>query len=94
MREPDRCNGVHPDQFPGVRVEIIDANDTVHAVTVNRAGNFVLRKSQANVVFPIRARVLYDGRVREMATPQPSGDCNSCHTQDGANGAPGRVRLP
>ncbi len=94
VREPDRCNGVDPDQYPGVQVEVIDANETVHAVSVNRAGNFFLRRSDANVVFPIRARVLYEGRVREMATPQQSGDCNACHTQDGMNGAPGRVRLP
>ncbi len=94
LREPDRCNGVHPNQYPGLQVEIIDANGTVHAVSVNRAGNFFQRRSQATVVFPIRARVRYEGRVREMATPQMSGDCNACHTQDGLDGAPGRIRLP
>jgi predicted CXXCH cytochrome family protein len=25
---------------------------------------------------------------------QTTGDCNSCHTQSGANGAPGRILLP
>jgi len=29
-----------------------------------------------------------------MTAPQTSGDCNGCHTQTGANGAPGRITLP
>jgi predicted CXXCH cytochrome family protein len=29
-----------------------------------------------------------------MMTPQETGDCNSCHTEQGRNGAPGRILLP
>jgi hypothetical protein len=38
--------------------------------------------------------VTYMGRERAMVTMQTSGDCNSCHTQNGANAAPGRIVLP
>jgi hypothetical protein len=29
-----------------------------------------------------------------MPVKQTSGDCNSCHTVNGANGAPGRIMAP
>jgi hypothetical protein len=29
-----------------------------------------------------------------MSGAQMTGDCNSCHTQDGWNGAPGRIVAP
>ena len=29
-----------------------------------------------------------------MATPQSTGNCASCHTAKGANGAPGRIVAP
>jgi hypothetical protein len=29
-----------------------------------------------------------------MAAAQTVGDCNSCHTENGAQGAPGRIYLP
>jgi hypothetical protein len=29
-----------------------------------------------------------------MAAAQTSGDCNRCHTQNGAMSAPGRIVLP
>jgi predicted CXXCH cytochrome family protein len=29
-----------------------------------------------------------------MTTPQTNGDCNSCHTPDGASNAPGRIIAP
>jgi hypothetical protein len=34
------------------------------------------------------------GRERDMAAAQTSGDCNRCHTQNGAMSAPGRIVLP
>jgi hypothetical protein len=43
---------------------------------------------------PYTAKVIVDGLERAMVTPQVSGDCNACHTEAGANGAPGRVRTP
>jgi hypothetical protein len=93
--EPDRCVG-GPAAGAGVaQVVVTGANGVKVTRQVNAAGNFVLLQSQqSSLTFPIRAEVQYDGRVRKMATPQMSGDCNSCHTQKGANGAPGRIVLP
>jgi hypothetical protein len=34
------------------------------------------------------------GSGAPMLTPVDTGDCNSCHTQDGKEGAPGRIILP
>jgi hypothetical protein len=34
------------------------------------------------------------GRERIMSAGQTNGDCNSCHTQNGAMSAPGRIMLP
>jgi hypothetical protein len=31
---------------------------------------------------------------RVMSSTTSTGDCNLCHTQTGASGAPGRVTLP
>jgi hypothetical protein len=43
---------------------------------------------------PFTAKVTFQGREIVMTTPQTDGDCNSCHTETGANGAPGRIKLP
>ena len=84
--EPTNCNGA-----TGAQVQITDANQTVITVNVNSAGNFSTR---APLVFPITAAVVDGARVRIMQTPQTTGDCNSCHTEQGANGAPGRIVMP
>jgi mono/diheme cytochrome c family protein len=55
------------------------------------SGNFYL---EAPIATPYRARVLYNGNARAMATPQTNGDCNSCHGATGSMGAPGRIVLP
>lgn len=86
VREPNLCNG-----RSGVTVEITDANNVVRTATTNGAGNFNLTGVLAK---PYRVRLLYQGRVRVMNTPQTSGDCNSCHTETGLNGAPGRIVAP
>ena len=46
------------------------------------------------VLPPYTAKVLFGGRVREMIERQTDGDCNGCHTEDGAKDAPGRIVLP
>jgi hypothetical protein len=89
--EPDDCNGVNG-KTEGASVEVTDANGKVIRLSVNAAGNFYL-ESQA-IAMPYTAKVSYQGRTRSMATPQTSGDCNSCHTQSGASSAPGRIALP
>lgn len=43
---------------------------------------------------PTTAGVLFQGRVRVMATPTAEGDCNTCHSQSGNTDAPGRILLP
>ena len=95
FREPDMCLGADgTSTHAGASVEIEDAMGVVVSLSVNASGNFLLPRNSATLTFPIRARVLYNGKVRQMGTPQYSGDCNSCHTETGANGAPGRIALP
>jgi cytochrome c553 len=91
--EPDDCNGV---SLTGVQVIITDANGQDHPLDVNAAGNFYHQDFFGFAAFalPIRAKVVYNGQERVMQSPQMSGDCNSCHTEDGTNNAPGRIMLP
>ncbi len=90
VHEPDLCNGASGSAF-GVTVHITDAAGTTITLTPNSAGNF---DSSAALTFPIRASVTSDAGTLVMQTPQSSGDCNSCHTQNGLNGAPGRIIVP
>ena len=87
--EPDLCNGANGTN--GARVVITGADGKVQTLTPGTSGNF---NSRTSVALPFKAKVTYMGRERAMATPQSTGDCNSCHTQNGANGAPGRIVLP
>ncbi|MCU0687178.1 MAG: hypothetical protein MUF34_33860, partial [Polyangiaceae bacterium] len=92
--EPELCQGGPPGS-EAATVVITDANDAEFRRSVNASGNFLLRRSEvASFAFPLRAKVVYQGRERAMATPQMIGDCNACHTQQGDNGAPGRITLP
>ena len=84
--EPDDCDGA-----TAATVEITDATGNVTSLPVNAAGNFFTR---AAIAFPIRVAVVANGMRRAMAGTPPNGDCNTCHTQDGANLAPGRIALP
>ncbi|HUJ58624.1 MAG TPA: hypothetical protein VLX92_09030 [Kofleriaceae bacterium] len=84
--EPDDCNGA-----TGATIVITDANGAMFSLTPNSAGNFTSTKA---VALPIHAKVVVGTTERAMAAAQTSGDCNSCHTQDGANAAPGRITLP
>jgi hypothetical protein len=86
--EPTNCNGV---SVAGASVVITDANNNVLTLTVNSAGNFY---TTAQVALPFHAKVVHNGAERAMIAAQSSGDCNSCHTESGANGAPGRIMLP
>ena len=87
--EPDLCNGTNGAN--GARVVITGADGRTLTLTPRASGNF---NSETQVVPPYRAKVTYMGRERAMAAMQTSGDCNSCHTQIGANSAPGRILLP
>jgi hypothetical protein len=84
--EPAECNGT-----AAAQIVITDSNGQTITLTPNSAGNF---SSRAAVAFPIRAKVVANGQERAMAAAQATGDCNSCHTQNGLSMAPGRVTLP
>jgi hypothetical protein len=88
LHEPDDCNGQR-----SVTVEITDDNGDVHTAKTNAAGNFFI-DTRSTIALPYQARVFDDaGNESAMASHQTEGACNSCHTVDGANGAPGRIRL-
>jgi len=92
VHEPDDCNGGGP-TVQGSVVVVTDANGVEHSATVRSNGNFLI-ESEANLATPIHAEVRRDGKVNKMKDPVDSGDCNSCHTVDGANDAPGRILAP
>ena len=94
--EPDNCNG---SAASGAIVTVTDKNGTAQSFTVNAAGNFSGNAGGGWPVLPITAMVSFNGKTRSMTTPVPSGDCNGCHTQDGAAvgqiaAPPGRIALP
>lgn len=88
--EEDDCAGAE-----GVTVEITGADGEVNTLVTNRAGNFFVHESDGiAITLPYTARVLVGDAVREMATPQSDLNCMSCHTREGAGGAPGRIVKP
>jgi hypothetical protein len=87
--EPDNCNGASGSK--GIEVVITGADGKSITLTPNAVGNF---SSSGQVATPYQAKLVYMGRERLMVAAQTSGDCNSCHTQSGANAAPGRLVLP
>lgn len=90
--EPDDCNGVFGDATDPIVVTVRDHDGNTISATANGAGNFL---SYDPIALPIEwATVTYQGRTRAMASPQPSADCNTCHTERGTLGAPGRILLP
>jgi hypothetical protein len=87
--EPDGCNGVGPSA--NTTVVITDSNGTVVRLNLNSAGNFY---ANSVITAPYTAQVVSAKGTRAMLTPQTNGDCNSCHTQAGLEGAPGRIVAP
>lgn len=86
--EPTNCNGAGG---AGATIVITDANNRTTTLPVSAAGNFT---STAAIAKPFKAKVVAGGKERAMAAGITDGDCNSCHTERGANGAPGRIFLP
>ncbi|MBJ6760492.1 hypothetical protein JGU66_06930 [Myxococcaceae bacterium JPH2] len=92
FHEKDACNAPPP---ADARVELLDSAGRVQlTLTPNAAGNFLSSGLQPAFSMPYRARVIAQGRVREMNTLQRSGDCNTCHTEQGNHDAPGRIVWP
>jgi len=75
-------------------VTVTDNNNVSRSFTVNSAGNFSGSASSGWPVFPIRAQISSGGKTRTTSGAVRSGDCNSCHTLQGASGASGRIALP
>jgi len=90
--EPNNCNGASSVTYTGVKIIVTDSQGKTYSMTPNLVGNFL--GSPASFAMPYTAKVTFQGRERVMSTQQTSGDCNSCHTETGANGAPGRIMLP
>lgn len=72
----------------GARITITDQSNKSVTMVANGVGNFFTTE---RLEFPIRARIEYEGMVREMLTPQPMGACNYCHRTPPRRGAPGRI---
>ena len=89
LNEPNDTYGVK-----GVVVQLTDAKGKVIRLTTNTSGNFMLRARGNPIAFPFTAKVLFQGREAEMATPQSTGNCAACHTAKGEHGAPGRIVAP
>ena len=92
LHEPDDCRGGGP-TVDGAIVVVTDADGVEHQSTVRSSGNFVI-ESNADLKLPARAEVRLNGKVAKMKDDVTSGDCNSCHTEQGKNGAPGRILAP
>jgi hypothetical protein len=89
LHEPDKCDGIN---VSGVSVVITDSKGVVTTLAPSiKSGNF---HTSAAFTLPYTAKVIFNGVMREMLTPQTTGACNSCHTASGTNGAPGRIQLP
>jgi len=89
--EPGDCNGV-----PGssaIYVEITDAAGRVFELSPRSSGNFMLEDPDS-FTMPYTAKVVAPDGERVMVGEQDDGDCNSCHTEAGTDGAPGRIMLP
>ena len=100
----DDCDGTN--QPAPLTVVITDKNGQTATLEVNDAGNFYLEAPRrkgggggggdAGVIFraPFHAKVVSGAKQHAMVGSVTSGDCNSCHTMAGKNGAPGRILAP
>jgi mono/diheme cytochrome c family protein len=89
LHELNGCDGKGPP--PALSVIITDKVGKVTTLPVNAAGNFY---TQVKILAPYKAKVTDGVTTRAMTGSVTAGDCNSCHSEVGANGAPGRVMAP
>jgi hypothetical protein len=97
LHEPDDCNGVasglDDKGKPDVQIIITDRSmRTLPPIPVNSVGNFLLGGDP--VLVPFWVKVVSKGKENKMMMQAPHGNCNACHTQMGAEGAPGRIQMP
>ncbi len=86
LLQADECYGSQ-----GAQVVITDAKGKVVTMNLTESGNFF---TEGGLTMPYTAKVLRDGKESKMLSPQSNGDCNTCHTATGKDGAPGRVKAP
>jgi hypothetical protein len=87
--EPDDCYGVASN---AAEIVVLDSsNNTQLTLYTTGSGNF---STTAVITTPYRIKVLANGKERDMAASETTGDCNSCHTESGTSGAPGRIMSP
>ncbi len=93
--EPDLCDGVNtPDagvDAPDASVWVTGLDGTTISLAINMVGNFV---TTSPVLPPFTVKVVSAGSERAMLEATSDGNCNSCHTALGTDGAPGRITLP
>jgi hypothetical protein len=90
LNEPNNCDGTGAN---GIKVLITGSDNVTLTLTPSTtSGNFY---SNTNVKTPFSVKLTNSaGASRSMVTHQTAGNCNSCHTPTGANGAPGRIMAP
>ena len=86
LNDRDMCMGTS-----GVTVEITTGTGSVISLTSNGAGNFFTGNGIAT---PYQVRLVSGGRERKMIGAKTDTNCMNCHTEYGANGAPGRIVAP
>lgn len=94
FNEPNLCFA--KDVPDGGVIEILGpGNMVVLTLPIDPAsGNFRSTSVDATVPLPYGARIRANGKTRQMSARQMNGDCNSCHTEQGNQGAPGRIVFP
>lgn len=76
------------------QVQILDMSGTIRArLPFDAHGNFN-GNAPAGMPSSYRAKVVTAAGERMMQTGQTTGDCNTCHTVSGREGAPGRIFVP
>jgi len=84
--QDDNCFG-----RPELIVRVTDANGAVYEATTNEAGNFWLDPATSPIAAPFHVSVLLNNVETPMRGEVTDGNCNACHTRDGAEAAPGRI---
>jgi hypothetical protein len=95
LHERDLCDAR---SSSAAEVQILDGAGTVRVrMPVSlRSGNFRSELLTTTPTFskPWKVKVVSGARSTQMQGELTDGDCNGCHTEQGANGAPGRIAMP
>ena len=78
----------------GAIVTLTDAQKTIHQLTTNRTGNFLVDASSWQPVYPMLVSVSYGGVSIDMKTHVGrDGSCADCHTDPASAASAGHVYL-